>query len=291
MALTDNMKGAVLMTLSMAGFTLNDACMKALAGDLPLAQAVVLRGVLASVLIYLLGRGLGALRFDLPAREWKLIGLRAVAEIGSTYTFLMALFNIPIANVTAILQALPLTVAMAAWLFLNEPLGWRRLLAIGVGFIGVLLIIQPGGAGFSVWSMYALGTVGFVTFRDIIVRRMARSTPSMTVAFLNAVAITLAFALLSWGEVWAPVEARSASLLALAAVFIFGGYLFSVMVMRVGEIGFVAPFRYTGMITALIVGYLFFGDWPDGLTLIGAVVVVSMGLFTLYRERVLARRG
>ncbi len=291
MALTDNMKGAVLMTLSMAGFTLNDACMKALAGDLPLGQAVFLRGVIASVLIYLLGRSLGALSFQLPKREWKLIGLRALAEIGSTYTFLMALFNIPIANVTAILQALPLTVALAAWLFLSEPLGWRRLLAIGVGFIGVLLIIQPGGAGFSVWSMYALGTVGFVTFRDIIVRRMARSTPSMTVAFLNAVVITLAFGGMSWGEVWAPVDARAVGLLMLAAVFIFGGYLFSVMVMRVGEIGFVAPFRYTGMITALVVGYLFFGDWPDVLTLLGAAIVVAMGLFTLYRERVLTRRG
>ena len=291
MALTDNMKGAVLMTLSMAGFTLNDACMKALAGDLPLGQAVFLRGVIASVLIYLLGRSLGALSFQLPKREWKLIGLRALAEIGSTYTFLMALFNIPIANVTAILQALPLTVALAAWLFLSEPLGWRRLLAIGVGFIGVLLIIQPGGAGFSVWSMYALGTVGFVTFRDIIVRRMARSTPSMTVAFLNAVVTTLAFGGMSWGEVWAPVDARAVGLLMLAAVFIFGGYLFSVMVMRVGEIGFVAPFRYTGMITALVVGYLFFGDWPDVLTLLGAAIVVAMGLFTLYRERVLTRRG
>lgn len=291
MALTDNMKGAVLMTLSMAGFTLNDACMKALAGDLPLAQAVVLRGVQASVLIYLLGRGLGALRFDLPAREWKLIGLRAVAEVGATYTFLSALFNMPIANVTAILQALPLTVAMAAWLFLGEPLGWRRLLAIGVGFIGVLLIIQPGGTGFSSWSIYALGTVGFVTFRDIIVRRMAKTTPSMTVAFINAVAITLVFGVMSLAEDWAPVDARAAGILMLAAVFIFGGYLFSVMVMRVGEIGFVAPFRYTGMIAALIVGYLLFGDWPDVLTLLGAAIVVAMGLFTLYRERVLTRRG
>ncbi len=291
MALTDNMKGAVLMTLSMAGFTLNDACMKALAGDLPLAQAVVLRGVLASVLIYLLGRGLGALRFDLPAREWKLIGLRAVAEVGATYTFLSALFNMPIANVTAILQALPLTVAMAAWLFLGEPLGWRRVLAIGVGFIGVLLIVQPGGSGFSCWSIYALGTVACVTFRDIIVRRMAKTTPSMTVAFINAVAITLVFGMLSLADDWAPVDARTAGILMLAAVFIFGGYLFSVMVMRVGEIGFVAPFRYTGLIAALIVGYLLFGDWPDVLTLLGAAIVVAMGLFTLYRERVLARRG
>ncbi len=290
MPLSDNMKGAVLMTASMAGFTLNDTCMKLLAGALPLGQAVVMRGILASVLIFLLGRQLGALRFRLPAREWRLIGLRAMAELGATYTFLTALFNMPIANLTAILQALPLTVAFSAWLFLSEPLGWRRMVAILVGLVGVLLIVQPGGAGFSIWSLYGLGTVVFVTFRDLVVRRMSRDTPSITVAFLNAVVITVGFSVVSLSENWVPVTPRHGMLLVLAAGFIFAGYLFSVMVMRVGEIGFVAPFRYAGLVIALIVGYLFFGDWPDGLTLVGAGIVVAMGVFTLYRERVLARR-
>ena len=118
---SDNFKAAVLMTGSMAGYTFNDACMKVLSAKMPLEQAVFLRGVTTCVLLYVLGRYLGTLRFNLTAREWKLIGLRAVAEVGATYTFLSALFNMPIANVTAILQALPLTVAMAA----PEPLRCR----------------------------------------------------------------------------------------------------------------------------------------------------------------------
>ena len=285
-----NMRGAALMTASMAGYTFNDICMKALAGQVPLFQAVFLRGIFASLFIYLLARHLGALRFDLPRRDWGLIVVRTLGELGATYCFLVALFNMPIANVTAILQALPLTVALAAALFLGEPLGWRRLGAILAGFAGVMLIVQPGGDGFTVWSLYALVAVAFITMRDLAARRLSRDTPSLTVSLIAAIGICLAGGVASMTEVWAPIGLREGAILLLAALFILGGYLASVAVMRVGEIGFVAPFRYTGLLWALVLGWLFFGDWPDALTLAGAGVVVAMGLFTLFRERQLAQR-
>ncbi|MDA5093241.1 DMT family transporter [Aliiroseovarius sp. KMU-50] len=289
MALTDNMKGAALMAASMTGFTLNDTFMKLMSSDMPLGQTVALRGVLVVILMFFVGRHLGVLRFRLQRREWGLISLRTATEVIVTYCFLTALFNMPIANVTAIIQALPLTISLAAWAFLGEPLGWRRLLAILVGLVGVLLIVQPGGAGFSVWSVYALAAVVFITLRDLIVRRMDPATPSFTVAFITAIGITLAFGVMSWGEEWGSIDVTNAALLSLAAICIIFGYLFSVMVMRVGDIGFVAPFRYTGLLVALIAGFLVFGDWPDGMTLVGVGIVVSMGIFTLYRERLVAR--
>lgn len=287
---SDNFKAAALMSTSMAGYTFNDACMKALAGTLPLEQAVFLRGVVTCAFLYFLGRWLGTLRFNLPRREWKLIGLRCLGEIGATYCFLTALFHMPIANVTAILQVLPLVIALAAWLFLSEPLGWRRLVAIGIGFIGVLLIVQPG-AGFSVWSIYALTAVGFITLRDLVVRKMSPNTPSMTVALMAAISITIGFGAASLFVEWQPVQGASIALIGLAAFFIFLGYLFSVMVMRVGDIAFAAPFRYTGLLWALLLGLVLFGEWPNTLTLFGAGIVVSTGLFTLFREQRLARRG
>ncbi|MCK8465556.1 DMT family transporter [Aliiroseovarius sp. S1339] len=290
MSVSDNMKGAALMSGSMAGYTLNDACMKALAGDLPLSQAVFLRGVLTCVMLYALGLALRSLTFKLNRREWKLMLWRSVAEAGATYCFLSALFNMPIANVTAVLQALPLTIALAAWVFLKEPLGWRRLVAILVGFVGVIMIVQPGGDGFTAWSIYALVAVGFITFRDLVVRKMAPETPSMTVALVTAIVITVSFGVASFGVEWAPVNAWNGLVLFLSAVFIFIGYLFAVMVMRVGDIGFVAPFRYTGLIWALIIGLVLFNEWPGALTLAGASIVVATGLFTLLRERQLARR-
>ncbi len=288
MTLSDNMRGAGLMMIAMAAFTLNDTAMKSLSGQVPLFQAVFLRGVMTSVGLYLLGRAWGGLRFDLPRRDWALIALRSLCEGAATFLFLTALFHAPIADVTAILQSLPLTVALAAALFLGEPLGWRRLLAIIVGLGGVLLIVRPGGAGFTVWSLYALAAVAFVTIRDLAVRRLSPGVPSLTVALAGAVTITLGAGLASVPAGWMALDAGQGARLLLAAGFILAGYLSSVMTMRHGEIGFVAPFRYTGILWALVLGWVVFGEWPDDLTLIGAAIVVAMGLFTLWRERRLA---
>jgi len=182
-------------------------------------------------------------------------------------------------------------VALAAAVVFREPLGWRRIVAIAIGFFGVMLIVRPGAEGFNVYALYGLGAVGFVTVRDLAARRLSRETPSITVALAGALLITLSAGLVTGMEGWSPVAPRDLGLLAVAAVFIVAGYLASVMTMRVGEIGFVAPFRYTGLIWALLMGWLVFGDWPRPLTLVGAALVVATGLFTLYRERRVARHA
>jgi len=206
MALTDNMRGAGLMMVSMAAFTFNDVCMKALAGEVPLFQAIFLRGILSTLLLFFAGRAMGVIRMRLPRRDWGLITLRTIAEIGATGFFLTALFHMPIANITAILQALPLTVALAAALFLREPLGWRRVVAILVGLAGVLLIVRPGAEGFNTYSFYALAAVGFVTIRDLSVRRMSTHVPSFTIALISSAAVAIAFGLASAGGEWVPVK-------------------------------------------------------------------------------------
>ena len=146
----DNLKGAVLMMVSMLSFTLNDTFIKLLAGQVPLNQVLFLRGVLTTVLIYAMIRFMGPLHWRIPRRDAWLVALRVAAEAASAYFFLTALFNMPIANVTAILQSLPLTITLAAAVFLREPVGWRRLGAILVGFAGVMLIVRPGAADFTI---------------------------------------------------------------------------------------------------------------------------------------------
>jgi len=282
---SDNLRGAGLMMLSMAAFTFNDTAIKALGDAIPLAQAIFLRGLMTTVLLYAAGRMMGVIRHDLPRRDWALIVLRSLAELGATFLFLTALMNMPLANITAILQALPLTVAVGAALVFGEPLGWRRIVAIAIGFFGVMLIIRPGPEGFTVYSLYALGAVGCVTIRDLASRRLSRATPSITVALTAAALIMSASGIITLMQGWAPVTGREFGLLGIAALFILAGYLASVMTMRVGEIGFVAPFRYTGLLWALLLGWLVFGHWPGPVTLLGACLVVATGLFTLYRER------
>jgi len=284
--MSPNTTGAFLMMGGMAAFTINDALVKATGGAIPLFQLLTIRGVISSVLILALARHLQALKFDLPRRDWALIGLRSLSEIGATFFFLTALLNMPLANATAILQALPLTVTAGAALFFGEKVGWRRMLAILAGFTGMLLIVRPGPEGFDTYALYALTAVAFVTVRDLTTRRMSTAVPSMLVTLSAAVAVLAFSALASTQVQWVALDGRLVALLLGSSLFIVGGYVLSVAVMRIGDVSFVAPFRYTGLLWALILGLLLFGDWPDTVTLIGAAIVVGSGLFTLYRERV-----
>jgi S-adenosylmethionine uptake transporter len=183
------------------------------------------------------------------------------------------------------LQVLPLTVTLGAMLLFKAPVGWRRLSAIMVGFGGMLLIVRPGPEGFTLWSLYALISVVCVTCRDLATSRLSASVPSMLVTFSASFSVLVFSAIASLWTEWVPVTVQGGLLVSMAAVFIVGGYYLSVQVMRVGDVSFVAPFRYTGLIWALILGWAVFGHWPAPLTMIGAAIIVGTGLFTLYRER------
>jgi len=290
MPLSDNTRGALLMMASMAAFTFNDAFMKSLAGTVPLFQLLFLRGVMTSAMTGGWALKQGAYRVKLPAKDWGLVALRVIAEVGAAYFFLTALFVSPLANVTAILQSLPLTVTLAASILFGEAIGWRRMSAIFVGFLGVLLIIRPGPDGFDINSIYVLIAVAFITMRDLATRRLSPEVPSMLVTSLSAVGVMVFFGLGALGQEWVSLDSRAWAVTALAALMVMGGYMFSVMVMRVGEISFIAPFRYTSLVWALLLGWLVFGDWPDPVTLLGAAIVVGSGMFMLYREGQIARR-
>lgn len=282
---SDNIRGALLMTGGMCAFTVNDAFMKSVSDQIPLFQAVFLRGIGAIICLTFMCRVMNQLHFNLLRRDWGLIVLRTLGEVGGTYFFLTALFHMPIANVSAILQALPLAVSLAATLFLGEALGWRRLVAITIGFVGVLFIIQPGGADFSSYSIYALIAVGCITLRDLAVRRMSVRVPVVFVALIAAIGVTALGAIGSLFITWAPMAPTSALQIGGATICLIFGYIFSVSAMRSGEISFVAPFRYTSLLVALLLGMAVFDEWPNALTVIGASIVVATGLFTLWRER------
>lgn len=287
--MSPNLAGALLMVASMAAFTINDSFVKLTGGEVPLFQLIFLRGILASLLIYGLARSLGRLHFRFSGRDWRLITLRGASEVAATYFFLSALFHMPIGNITAILQALPLTVTLGSALVFGEPVGWQRMAAIGIGFFGVMLIVRPGAEGFSIWSVYALLSVLCVTVRDLSTRRIGATVPSLAVSLVSSLMVMGAAGCASAFQPWDAISSQNAGLIVAAACFILGGYFFSVQAMRTGEVSFVAPFRYTGLLWAMLAGLIVFGEWPDGLTLAGAGIVVATGLFTFYRERVTSR--
>ncbi len=284
--LSPNLSGALTMAIAMAAFTVNDAVVKLVSTELNMGQIMLVRGMVATTLIALLAWRAGVAS-KLSGVRNPMVLLRGAAEIGATVSFLLALQRLPLANVTAVLQVLPLAVTMGAALVFAEPVGWRRWTAILAGFAGVVIIIRPGFEGFSAFSLLALLSVMFCTVRDLATRRIDAGVPTLLVSTLSALGVTIVGGLLvvPLGG-WTPLDGGQFGTLAVAAIMVLVGYQCVIISMRTGEISFVAPYRYTGLLWALVLGYAVFGDVPDAAMITGAVIVVGSGLFTLYREQV-----
>ena len=286
MRLNENLLGAALMTCCVLAYVLNDAVMKLLFADIDFFQAIFLRGLVSLPPLLILAFMTKTLLQKYSTKNQRLIIIRILAEIGTTVTFLTALKHMPLANVTAILQSLPLAITMAAAIFLGEPVGWRRWSAICVGFTGVLIIIRPGLAGFNSYSLLALAAVILLTVREISTRQLDNKVPTVTVALSTTLGITAFAALMLIRTEWADINFASWSLIIAAAAAVTVATLLSVVAMRTGDIGFVSPFRYTSLIGAIGLGILLFGEWPDGVTLLGAAIIAFAGIYSLYREQI-----
>ena len=274
---------------SQAVFTVNDALMKLASRELPGGQAIFIRGLFTILLASVLAVSLGGFRMWPARREWPLIGLRNIGEVGATLLYLTALFNMPIADATAILQFLPLAITAGAALFLGEPVGWRRWLATVVGFIGVLIIIRPGTPAFNGWSLVALASVAAIVLRDLTTRRIDRAVPTLFLTFASSLTVTAAASGFAFVETWHVPGPKALAMTATAALFVLAGYAAIIEAMRRGEVAVVAPFRYSVIVWAIIAGLVLFGEEPDPMALVGTGVVIAAGLYTFFRERQLSR--
>ena len=279
-----NRTGILMMCATMACFMVNDTLVKVASESMPTAQLIFVRGVMASLLIYLVARSMGATgRLPEAARGW--VAGRAVVDAVASVVYLAALFKLPLANATAINLASPLFITLLAILFLRERVGWFRWSAIIAGFIGVLLVIQPHGAGFNAWSLLCLSATVLHAVRDLATRRIPLGFPAILVTFSTAVAVTLLAGALSLVEGWRGFGLREFGILAVASVFLAVGYYCLIVAMREGEVSVVSPFRYTGILWAILLGYLVWGDTPNLLAQAGIALLIASGLTMLYRER------
>lgn len=275
----------MFMTVSMAAFSSNDAVSKFVSSWINMGQLMMVRGIFALILIVALAHIQRELHS--PRRLLhRMVGVRVVGEIGATIFFLLALANMPLANASALFQALPLAITMGAALFLGEKVGWRRWSAIAVGFIGVIVILRPGPDGFSVYSLMVLLAVLFSALRDLSTRMVPADVPPVLMSTLTTIAVTITGAILivplgGWVE---PTVQNTGPLL-VSAVLVLIGYQFVIKAMRVGEISIIAPFRYTNLIFAIVFGIVIFGELPDIYMIVGSLIVVGSGLYTLYREK------
>ncbi|KPB00944.1 DMT family transporter [Ahrensia marina] len=284
MTLATNYKAAAFMALAMSGFIINDVIVKTLTDEINYGQVMFVRGLMMVVLLAAL---IAYKKHSITIKQIKSgpMLLRVSLEAVATTFFLIGFSNLPVANASAIMQALPLAVTLGAYLFLKEPVGWRRLSAILIGLVGVLIIIRPGLEGFNIYSLAILTVVILAAGRDIVTRLLDRDISPFYVSLLAAIAVTVLGAVLivPFGG-WRPMNLHIFGTLMLAAGFLFVGYHFIVLAMRDGDIATVAPFRYAALLWAVILGYLVFDDLPDLWTVIGSIIVVGSGLYAIFRE-------
>ena len=281
----ENMRGIWAMLASLAAFVANDTCVKLASTTLPIGEIITLRNAAATAYLIAACAVFGGL--TLPRHPpVKLLVLRMIGEVVSTLLFLSALVSLPLADMTAIAQFTPLALTAAAAIFLKEPVGWRRWSATAVGLIGVGFIVRPGSTAFSLPGAMVLASIAFVVLRDLATRLISTAVPTLTLTLTSAVSGILAGLLLLPFEVWRTPDAPETALIAASGLFLTFGYALIVVALRTGDVGIVSPFRYGVILFALASGYLVWGQTPDGLAMIGIVIVCSAGLYTVHRERV-----
>ena len=282
--MSENFRGALLMMISMGAFVLNDAFVR-LAGDtLPLGQILFIRGLLTTAVLLAFALYGGVFRLTVSkADKWRIF-FRSFAEALTAYFFLTAVMNMPFANVTAILQILPVTVTLAAAFVFKEKVGVFRITLIILGFLGVILIINPSTDGFNFYAFYALIAVVLITIRDLITRKLSSEVPTLIPTVSASIGVLLFSIILMINTPLQSLNTQNSIYIILAAFFIIFGYYSAVLVMRSGEISFISPFRYTAILFALILGFIFFDEQPDKIALLGIVIVMLSGIILMMRN-------
>ena len=290
MPLTDNQRGALYMTGSMALFAVEDVFVKAAARNLPPGQVLLTIG-LAGMLVF---AALAARRGEaaLPRALWsRAMLLRSGFEVTGRLFYGLAISLTALSTTSAILQATPLVVVAGAALIFGERVGWQRWLAVATGLAGVLVILRPG-ADFSALSLLAVvGMLGFAG-RDLATRAAPRGLSNRQLGTLGFAMLAGAGAVLLAVSGGAHVpDLRGMGNLAGGTVFAVLGYHALTHAMRTGDVGAVTPFRYTRLVFAMVLAMVLFGERPDPATWVGAGLVVTAGVFALTRRKGAVGRG
>lgn len=272
------------MVLSMAFFAVEDMFLKWAAADLPVGMVIFVAGAFGAPVFILMARTEGRRTFTRAALHPAVMA-RNAGEMAGTFAYINALAVVDLSTVSAVLQALPLAVTLGAALFMGEAVGWRRWLAIAIGFAGVVTVIRPGLEGFQPQALWVLVTVLGLALRDLATRAIPKDCSSAQVSAWGLLSVALLGALMMIpGGALMPDAAQTGTLFG-ALVFGTAGYWLVVSASRTGEVAVVSPFRYTRLIFAIAIGATVFGETPDALTLTGAALIIGSGLYALARER------
>lgn len=281
---TDNPRGIAYMIASMAVFVVNDALMKYATETLPVAQSIFLRGALVTAFLLVTAGMQRKLRY------WKMLFhpmvlARGALETVGSFTYIATLVHIPLAIALAINMATPLAILPFAVVLLGEKVRWRRWSALVAGFVGVLLVVQPG-ADVNWWAVLAFASTFVFALRDVSTRLMPIAIPSILITALSAALLTVCTGILALYSGWQPMSSVHLAAIAGASVMVAIGMHLLVIGTRIGEASVIAGFRYTALIWGVVLGYAIWGDLPGPVAWAGIGFIVGAGLYAAHRERV-----
>ena len=283
----NNLKGMGLMVLSMLGFTLSDMFLKLASTSVSSGQIVFSIGVGCSLFFWLWMKWQGQPVFTSALTEPAVL-LRTSGDGVANIFLVLALTYASFTDVSAIIQTQPLLMTLASYLFLQEKVGMYRLSAVVLGFVGMLLIVQPGTEAFNPYALFAvLGVVG-MAMRDLGSRLAHKNHSSVRLAIYGTLGQTLIGLVMMFFESTLPTINLQTMLYLLGlVVFSSLGLILVTKAMRVGEVSAVSPLRYTRLIFGLTVGIIVFNDTINTTILLGCVIILLCGLYVGWRERTL----
>lgn len=272
----------------MAAYTVNDAMVKSIAHNYPIGEVIFVRGVMTAMLIGAVVVAFGHTRHLRRATERPIV-VRSIFDGLSTACFITALVHMKIADVAAMQQISPLILTALSVLFYREAVGWRRWLAIAVGFAGAMCVVKPAPSAFDAWALVALGAATASALREMQTRRIDRAVPTTVIALMGSIGILVAGAIMAAPAGWRPISPHDLGMLASAAFFVGIATYLVALAFRGVDLSVVAPFRYSYLLTSGVAGYLIFSELPDRWSAFGAALIVSSGLYALHREAVRRR--
>jgi drug/metabolite transporter (DMT)-like permease len=287
--MTDNLRGILAILTASTAYVFHDSMAKLLTEELPSGEIILVRGAIANVIMIAGVYALGATR-PLKVLFEPMMMVRLLATGGASVFIILALRYLPLPTVTTVLQATPLFVTAGAALMYRDAVGWRRWTAICVGFLGVVLIVKPGG-GLGHAGYLGLCALLCTTTRDLSTRGIPKDIPSVFVAAAGSVVSTMSgFVVLPFDAPWTFPSLWAWTLMVVSAMLVFLATTFMTVGLRIGEIAVVAPFRYVPVPLAVLLGYWLWNDLPDWFAALGIALVLCAGLYTLHRERASLRR-
>ncbi|QDC09957.1 DMT family transporter [Oceanicola sp. D3] len=288
--MTENIKGIALMVLAMLGLACTDTVVKLMAEHMPAPQVILLLGgataLIFSAVALVRREPLFSRTFFHPA----VVG-RSLSEGVAAITITFAISLVPLTTVSALMQMNPILVTLGAALFFGERVGWRRWAAVVAGLVGMLMIVRPGLQGFDPNALIAVAAAVALSARDLTTRAAPRAIPSLTLAAWGFSLVPLAAtAALLIGPGFSPLTSDGLFWAPLGVLFTLAGYLALTAATRTGELATIAPFRYSRLLFATLIGVTFFAERPDGWTIAGSLLIIAAGLYAFLRERQLAAR-